>query len=87
MKLSGPLHLNRYRPGAYASTSAVVPSRAGECRLVRVIPVLIFTDYRGLCWFCAGAPDCDDRALFVPPLLRGHPARTAARSSWASRSA
>ena len=42
MKFSSPLHLHKCMSGAYAAILAVVPPCAGECRFVRVIPVLIF---------------------------------------------
>jgi hypothetical protein len=41
-KVSSPLHLHKCLSGAYRVILAVVPPCAGECRFVRVVPVLIF---------------------------------------------
>jgi hypothetical protein len=42
VKFSSPLHLHKGLSGAYGDILAVVPPRAGECRFVRVVLVLIF---------------------------------------------
>jgi len=46
VKFSSPLHLHKCMSGTYRSILAVVPPCAGECRFVRVIPVLIFPGHR-----------------------------------------
>jgi hypothetical protein len=43
VKLSSPLHLHQCLSGPCSSIFAAVPTRAGECRFVRVVPVLIFS--------------------------------------------
>ena len=45
-KMSSPPHLHKCLSVAYTSILAVVLSRAGECRFVRVVPVLIFPGHR-----------------------------------------
>jgi hypothetical protein len=42
VKFVSPLHLHKGLSGAYTAMLVVVPPCAGECRFVRVIPVLIF---------------------------------------------
>jgi hypothetical protein len=46
VKLSSPLHLHKGLSGTYTGILAVVPPCAGECRFVRVVPVLIFLSGR-----------------------------------------
>ena len=72
MKLSSPLHLHKCLSGADTDILAAVPSRAGECRFVRVTSVLIF----------ARAPAC---VAFVLARTPGRPG-TSARSRLAPRS-
>jgi hypothetical protein len=55
VKLSSPLHLHKCLSGAYTDILAVVPSRDGECRFVRVTSVLIFARAPGLCCLCVSA--------------------------------
>ena len=69
MKLSSPLHLHKCLSGAYTDILAAVPSRAGECRFVRVTSVLIFTR----------APACVAFVLARTPDGQGHLPRVDSR--------
>ena len=66
---SSPLHLHKCLPGTYTDILTAVPSRAGECRFVRVTSVLIF----------ARAPACVAFVLAPTPDGQGHPPAAGSR--------
>ena len=57
MKFVSPLHLHKGLSGAHTAMLAVVPPCAGECRFVRVIPVLIFFGARTCGVLCCSRND------------------------------
>ena len=54
-----------------------VPPYAGECRFVRVTPVLIFARAPGLCCFCVGAKTPDSQGHLPPQPARAGSSRMA----------
>jgi hypothetical protein len=78
VKLSSPLHLHQCLSGACRSILAAAPTCAGECRFVRVVPVLIFSSGTScvvLCWRKALV----DRVFWAP--------RATSRPVWSPQSA